>query len=234
MDESELRLEAEAFKDIKSNRKVLIEKFASSDIFKPVIHPISLFMAGSSGAGKTEVSIGLIKQFKDRPVRIDADEIRKMCKGYTGLNAHIFQKAANKGVNILYDYALHKKINLILDGTFAYADASGNIRRSLERGRKVELWFVYQDPVSAWKVTKAREKKETRHVSKDVLIKSFFDSRKNVKEVKNEFGGQIQLNLLIKDYQKGQEDLKLNISVKELDGYIGNSYSEDDLDKLLL
>jgi len=234
MDESEKRLEIEAFEYIKSNRKALIEKFAPLDICKSVAHPISLFMAGSPGAGKTEVSVNLIKQFKNVPIRIDADEIRKMCEGYTGLNAHVFQKAANKGVNILFDYALDKRINLILDGTFAYAGALDNIRRSLARDRKVELWFVYQDPLSAWKVTKARERKETRHVSKDVFIRSFFDSRKNVEKVKNEFGNEIQLNLLIKDYQKGQEDFKLNISAKELDGYIGTSYTEDDLQKLLL
>jgi UDP-N-acetylglucosamine kinase len=115
MDETEKQLEAEAFEYIKKNRKALIEKFAPPDICRPVANPISLFMAGSPGAGKTEVSIGLVKQFKDMPIRIDADEIRKICKGYAGLNAHVFQKAANKGVNMLFDYSLNKKINLILD-----------------------------------------------------------------------------------------------------------------------
>src|SRR3989338_11007487 len=120
MGEDEAKLEEEAFRFIKANRQELIRKFANPSLYKPVENPISLFMAGSPGAGKTEVSKSLVKRFKDAPIRIDADEIRKVCEGYKGSNAHVFQKAANKGVNILFDYALKEKLNLILDGTFAY------------------------------------------------------------------------------------------------------------------
>jgi len=187
MIEDEAKLEEEAFKLIKGKRQELIRKFANPSIYKPVDDPISLFMAGSPGAGKTEVSKNLVKGFKDMPIRIDADEMRKECKGYKGSNAHIFQKAANKGVNILFDHALDKSLNLVLDGTFAYGGASENIERSLKRNRKVEVWFVYQDPASAWMVTKAREIEETRHVSKSVFIRAFFDSRINVVKVKNVF-----------------------------------------------
>ena len=110
----------------------------------------------------------------DWVLRIDADEIRVICPGYTGTNAHLFQKAANKGVNLLYDHALHNNINCIMDSTFAYGGASKNIERSLKYSRRVEIWFVYQDPVRAWEFTKAREAREARRVSKDVFIKTFF------------------------------------------------------------
>ena len=46
----------EAKKFIKKNKNLLFEKFASDKIFKPNEKPISLFMAGSPGAGKTEYS----------------------------------------------------------------------------------------------------------------------------------------------------------------------------------
>ena len=233
MGEDEAKLEEEAFRFIKANRQELIRKFANPSLYKPVENPISLFMAGSPGAGKTEVSKSLVKRFKDAPIRIDADEIRKVCEGYKGSNAHVFQKAANKGVNILFDYALKEKLNLILDGTFAYGGALDNIERSLKHDRKVELWFVYQDPVSAWKVTKARELEETRHVSKEVFIKAFFDSRANVVRVKNTFGKDVRVNLLIKDYTKEQEDMRLNIAVEELDGHLGRRYTENELEELL-
>ena len=81
--------------------------------------------------GGTCFSKRLISHFKQKPIRIDADEIRAMCEGYTGCNAHIFQKAATKGVNILYDYALKNNLNVILDGTFAYGSSLENIERSL-------------------------------------------------------------------------------------------------------
>src|SRR3989344_6924175 len=102
MTEEELIIKTASFEFIKKNQKELIAKFASPNIYHPVENPISLFMAGSPGAGKTEISKSFVKKFKDLPVRIDADDIRPLCPGYIGSNAHLFQKAANKGVNILY------------------------------------------------------------------------------------------------------------------------------------
>ncbi|MBI3255577.1 MAG: zeta toxin family protein [Candidatus Andersenbacteria bacterium] len=115
-----------------------------------------MFMAGSPGAGKTEVSKRLLSRFEQKPLRIDADEIRTLMPGYVGANACLFQKAATKGVHILYDLALEKSYNAILDGTFAYYDVLQNIQRSLDRGRKVEIFFVYQSPYHAWGFTKKR------------------------------------------------------------------------------
>ena len=119
MNEEELRQSKEAEKYIKEHKALLIEKFASENIYVPDVHPVSLFMAGSPGAGKTEVSKRLIEEFENKPVRIDADEIRSMFDGYTGANAHIFQSACTIGVHKLYDYVLKRGFNAILDGTFA-------------------------------------------------------------------------------------------------------------------
>src|SRR3989344_3195494 len=217
MSENDRQLEARASEFIKANKKELIARFCPPSICHSVTHPVSLFMAGSPGAGKTEVSKGLIKKFNDIPVRIDADEIRGFCPGYTGTNAHLFQKAANKGVNVLYDYALHNDINCIMDGTFAYAGAAENIERSLQRKRRVEIWFVYQDPVRAWEFTKAREAQESRRVLRETFIRAFFESRDNARAVKERFGPSVELNILIKDYEKNDEDLYLNVPSSELD-----------------
>lgn len=234
MNVEELRLEAEAFTFIKKNKDFLISTYASPATHVAVGRPISLFMAGSPGAGKTEVSKSLTRKFESMPVRIDADEIRSECPGYQGNIAHVFQKAANKGVNILYDHVLHHRLNCILDGTFAYAGAIENIRRSIEHGRIVEVWFVYQDPRKAWEFTKVREATESRHVSKDVFIRAFCESRLNAKAVKSEFGPTIDLNLLVKDYENGREEFKLNINAEDLDRHIGRSYTEGELNKMLI
>jgi len=234
MSESDPRLEAEALAFVKAHKKEVIERFCPAAICHSVGNPVSLFMAGSPGAGKTEVSKGLVKKFSDIPVRIDADEIRSFCPGYTGTNAHVFQKAANKGVNILYDYALHHDINCIMDGTFAYAGAAENIERSLRYKRKVEIWFVYQDPARAWEFTKAREAKESRKVLKETFIEAFFESRQNAKAVKERFGESIELNILIKDYEKDNEDLLLNVQSAELDRLADERYSLTTLNTLLV
>jgi predicted ABC-type ATPase len=219
---------------VKSHKTELIERFCPPDTCHPSPNPISLFMAGSPGAGKTEVSKGLIKKFEDMPMRIDADEIRAFCPGYVGTNAHLFQEAANKGVNILYDHALGNRINCILDGTFAYADVVQNIERSLKKGRRVEVWFVYQDPKIAWAFTKAREAVESRRVAKDVFIRALFKSRENAKMVKEKFGSDVELNILLKNYATGQEELWLNQQAQDLDHLANDRYSAEELQQQLV
>lgn len=222
----------EAFRWVKTNHKKIIETFTGTAEYVSDMQPITLFMAGSPGAGKTEVSKRLISRFKQKPVRIDADEIRVQCPGYTGPNAHIFQRAATKGVHLLYDYALERNLNVILDGTFAYADGQKNIQRSLDHQRKVEIYFVYQDPLQAWDFTKKREEIECRKVSKQVFIDAFFKSRENVNLEKGRFGNQIELNLLIKDLAKDIEQLELN--VLGVDSYLKKVYTRDELESLLI
>ena len=232
MNGDELKKSEEAFNWVKINHNKIIEKFAGEAEYVSDIQPVTLFMAGSPGAGKTEISKRFIARFKQKPIRIDADEIRTICDGYSGENSHLFQKAATKGVNILYDYALDKNINVILDGTFAYGKALENIKRSLNHKRKVEIFFVYQDPLQAWDFTKKREVLEHRRVSKEVFVDAFFRSRENVNEAKNNFGSDIELNLVIKDFTKDLEQLELN--VPSIDHYVKKVYTRDELNNLLL
>ena len=84
----DVQIETVALEFVKTHKKDLIERFCPETICHSVANPVSLFMAGSPGAGKTEVSKGLIKKFNDVPVRIDADEIRSFCPGYTGAKMH--------------------------------------------------------------------------------------------------------------------------------------------------
>lgn len=232
MNSKESKLSEEAFRWIKTNHKKIIQKFADATEYVADAFPTTLFMAGSPGAGKTEISKRLIPRFKQKPIRIDADEIRTLCPGYAGNNAHVFQNAATKGVHVLYDYALKNNINVILDGTFAYNGAIENIKRSLDHGRKVEIFFVYQDPLQAWNFTKKREALEQRRVSKDVFIDSFFKARENVNKAKETFGPNIELNLIIKDFEKDLE--KLEINIQNIDRYIKKSYTKNELDKLFI
>ena len=98
---------------VKANRRKLIAQFCDPETYPKAKYPITIFMAGTPGAGKAEFSISLLKKFDSKFVRIDADEIREMMKevGYTGLNAELFQAASNKAVNILQS-TLPKMITL--------------------------------------------------------------------------------------------------------------------------
>ena len=188
-------------------------------------------MAGSPGAGKTEFSRRLAEQFKQKPVIIDADEIRKIIPGYVGKEAYLFQKAATKGVNFLYDHVCKNSLNVIIDGTFAYADPVENIRRSLKHNRNVEIYFLYQDPIVSWKFTKIRERKEFRNVPKDVFINAYLKSIENVTTVKKDFGNNIKLNLVIKDFTKDSKTLHLDIA--SLEKNVPKLYTARELSKII-
>ena len=232
MTEEELRQSKAAEEYIKKRKNLLIEKFASEKDYVSDVHPVSLFMAGSPGAGKTEVSKRLIEEFENKPVRIDADEIRSMFDGYTGTNAHIFQAACTIGVHKLYDYVLKNGLNTILDGTFAYAKALENVDRSIRRNREVRIYYLYQEPVLAWEITKKREALEHRHVSKEVFIEAFFRARENAEGAKETFGDRVKLNLIIKNAKEGTDEIIINIS--RIDQFLKVRYTVDILKKQLI
>ena len=232
MSEEEQKLIEQAYEYIKLHKAQLIERFANPKIYKPDSQPVSLFMAGSPGAGKTEVSKRLIELFgSNLPVRIDADDIRTMFPNYTGSNSHIFQRACTLGINILFNHVLHNNINASVDGTFAYERAMENIERSLKHNRRVVIYYLFQDPLVAWKFTQVREGKEGRRVSKEVFINASIRARDNVDKTKAYFGDKIELNLFIKDFSKDFE--KLYDNIERLDKYIPKVYTKEELEKLL-
>ena len=138
-------------------------------------------MAGSSGAGKTESSQNLISRLTrdgHTVLRIDSDELRDRFDTYTGSNSHLFQAATSILADCIHDHALANKQNFVFDGTLSNLEKSReNIRRSLKRGRLVQLIYVYQNPLQAWEFVKAREKRDGRHIPKESFIDQYFRAR---------------------------------------------------------
>lgn len=223
---------------IKENKKTLCENFASLREFPPVKDPSAYFMAGSPGAGKTEYSKALIQQLLEKEplrkiVRIDADELRNFLPEYNKHNANIVQRAVALGVEKLLDHCLEKKQDFLLDATFAMFDLSHkNIIRCLHKDRKVGIWYLYQDPLIAWEFTKKREKLEGRVVPRKVFIDAFFAAKENVNKIKEEFGSEIELNLVEKD--KTQAIRKVEFNIQNVDSYLKMTYNKKDLERLLI
>lgn len=190
-------------------------------------------MAGTPGAGKTEFSIKLLGLFGNNMVRIDADDIREMMReiGYNGANAADFQHAATKGVNILYDQALDKKFNAIVDGTFAYGNWRENIDRSLKRGRIVEIYYLYQDPLVAWEYVKIRETKQGRAVPLDTFVSSYELSLENVQKAKSIFGNNITVYFAKNNYIKDVEYVE--VDVDDIEKLLPIKYTQEELKNLL-
>jgi len=226
-------IDKQAQEYVKLNKKSICERFASLKTYPPVITPSSYFMAGSPGAGKTEFSKGFIKQLQDKEpsrkiVRIDADEIRDVLPGYNHKNAWELQPAASLGVEKILDYVFHNNQDFLLDGTFSnYNIAKRNIQRCLKHKRKIWLIYLYQDPIVAWRFTKIREVGEGRNIPKCAFVDEFFKSKDCVNKIKAEFGHEIELWLIKKDFNQGIQDTEFNI--ENIDSYLKVKYTIEEL-----
>lgn len=220
---------AMAYVRIKHNKRTIAKRIV--DVFPQEEEPVSVFMAGSPGAGKTEVAKSLVESFGGKTLRIDNDDLRHEFAGYTGNNAHLFQSAATRLVEALHDSALKREVSFILDTTLSnYEKAKQNIQRSLDKGRAVMIIFVYQSPKNAWAFVQAREKVEGRRVPADVFIKQFIESQEVVNQLKNEFKKQIRVEVLVKD---SEESKAYHCNVTKVDQYLGHKYNYDSLNSIV-
>lgn len=232
-------LEKNAIDFLRTRRKEIQERFAGDLVCRSVENPVSYFMAGSPGAGKTEYSKTLIERlWSDKSAgiaRIDHDDIRDLfvSAGYNGTNSHVFQYPANLGVERVHDYALHHDKNFILDATMHNPDkAKVNINRSLKLGRKVVIAYVYQDPLIAWDFTQKREALEGRRISKETFISIFFEAKDAVNMVKQEFGPKIDLWLIEKNYTDTTRE-RISLNIDKIDNHLKIEYTRVDLEKQL-
>jgi UDP-N-acetylglucosamine kinase len=233
-------IQKQAIDFAKKNKVRIAKDLTDTTRYKPDKKPISVFLAGSPGAGKTEFSKNLIetleKNLERRVVRIDGDEIRYFLPGYTGNNSSLFQYAVSLIVEKMHDLVLHQKQTFVLDGTFTnYEKAKGNIERSLAKGRLVLIFYVYQKPEVAWSFTVAREKQEGRNIPKDVFIKQFFGAKYVVGRIRQEFGQEIVIFLVKKDFQTHMVEYVKEIVQGDqgIDQYFRERYTKEDLEKLL-
>lgn len=231
LNDEEQRICDEAVEFVRVNKSNLVNRLASLDKIKTDVNPVSVFMAGSPGAGKTEFSsrlMELISNSHPSVVCINPDTLREEMPGYVGGNAHIFQKAVSRLVDEIHSAVLRNKQSFLLDGTLSrYDKAEENIKRSIRRNREVYIYYVYQDPIQAWKFTQAREKDEGRRILKDVFIEQYFSAKETVNNLKKEFGKQINVTLVIKNSEHQIIDFKPNIS--SIDDYLRMRYSKDEL-----
>jgi len=240
MNEKEMEIKAQADQFAKDNKKRLAKELTSVSVYAPDESPMSFFMAGSPGAGKTEYSQNIIKSLEEhknrKVIRIDADEFRSHIPGYTGTNSYLFQGAISLIVNAVHDLALDQKQTFLMDGTLSnYDRAAQNINRSLSRNRPVLIFYVYQKPEVAWKFTEARKITEGRNIPKDVFIERFLNARDVINRVRKDFDKRVIIYLVKKNFETHEVEnvIKIEKDGPGIDHYIQERYTKDDLKKLL-
>jgi adenylylsulfate kinase-like enzyme len=198
--------------------------------------PVSVFMSGSPGAGKTESSRNLIEKLTTdghSVLRIDSDDLREIFEEYNGKNSSLFIGATSIIADKIQDLALSNKQSFVFDGTLSSIErARKNIQRSLDRNRFVQIVYVYQDPVQAWNFVKARETKDGRKVPKEAFVEQYFKARECVNCLKREFNGNVKVDLIVKNIDGTDLSYQANIDV--IDNYIPEKYTKGDLENLII
>lgn len=230
--DQEERIKAQALDFARDKKKQIAKLLTAPEVFPPEEHPVSIYMAGSPGAGKTEASLELIKEVGGSVLRIDPDELRGQFVAYTGDNSHLFQPAVSVLVERILDTALKQKQSYLLDGTLTnYEKAKQNIERSLHKGRAVQILYVYQEPQQAWEFVQAREATEGRRIELETFIQQYLEARQVVNRLKKEFGKAIQVDLLLKDNDGSHRFYQANID--QIDNHVPEKYDSHALRTLL-
>lgn len=230
--EEEIKQKAVEF--ARAHKKEIARRLTNPNLFPVDEIPVSVFMAGSPGAGKTESARNLIAKFSaDRKIlHIDPDLLRDEFRDYTGTNSSLFQGATSIIADKMQDYALKQRQSYIFDGTLTNVErARENINRSLHHKRAVFIVYVYQDPLQAWKFVVARELKDGRMIPKEVFVNDYFRARENVNCLKKEFGDRIQVDLIVKNIDGTDFGYRENID--QVDNHIPEKYSKSNLIDLL-
>jgi UDP-N-acetylglucosamine kinase len=221
------------------NAKKIAATIASSLTSKED-RPITILMAGSPGAGKTEYSKNFLEIVRLEMgldvFRLDPDELRKYFVEYDGKNASLFQNAVSILVGRLFQALVVTKSSFLLDGTLAnYDKAAANIEKCLQENREVLIFYIYQHPLVAWDFTVAREQEEGRRITKEAFIRGFINSRTNIQRIKNTYGHRVTVQVIIKDYTNYQilGAQELAIGGPTIDEILGDSYTEKQLENMI-
>lgn len=231
LSEQEKAMQEGALAFARKNKKAIARRLTDKNTYLPEQEPVSVFMAGSPGAGKTEASLALLGQPKiagSKILRIDPDELRKEFDDYRGSNSWLFEGGVSILVEKIHDLVLKQKQSFLLDGTLSiYEIARKNIGRSLKKGRVVQILYVYQKPEVAWAFVQKRECLEGRRIEPETFIEQYFAARHVVNGLKNELGKAIKVDLLLKE--NDGSDRLYKAGVDQVDNHIPEKYTVDDL-----
>lgn len=229
MTPAEQLMRDEAIYFARSNKKAIARRRTDKLLYPPEQDPVSVFMAGSPGAGKTEASIALVNLFADTAIlRIDPDELRSEFTDYAGGNAWVFQSGVSILVEKILDCAFDQRQSFVLDGTLSNIDvARRNVEQSLGRGRFVQILYVYQNPLLAWEFVKAREEAEGRRIRPEHFVDQYFAARDVVNALKLEYGGNVHVDLLLKHIDNSGRLYKAGVD--KIDYHIPERHTRADL-----
>ncbi|OGL31202.1 hypothetical protein A3F37_02420 [Candidatus Saccharibacteria bacterium RIFCSPHIGHO2_12_FULL_41_12] len=215
----------------KKNRKKIAEKIISASGAVPVDKPIAIFMAGIPGAGKTEFLEQFLASSPDPFVKIDLDTIVEYFENYSADKYYMYRDSANPIIEKTLDIVTEKKYNFALDGTFAHSKGAHNIQRALNHGYFVGLFYIYQDPLVAWDITKAREIDTKRGIERKGFLKACEEVPNNVQKIIDDLGDKVYVVSVVKD---NLNRYSFNRGAKRVDDFGKRTYNKDELNRKII
>lgn len=132
------------------------------------------------------------------------------------------------------DRAFEKRVSFILDGTMSNLGvAKRNIDRVLNGNRAAQVMYVYQRPELAWEFVKAREITEGRNIPMEKFAQQYLAVRKNIVELRQSYGQDLQIDLLVKNTDSSEEFYEPRVTVEQIDALIPETYDYQQLIELL-
>jgi UDP-N-acetylglucosamine kinase len=193
---------------LKANLEKLFSTYLNGH--NPLDEKLAFFTAGPSGAGKTEF-VQEILNIESDFVHLDIDEIRIFFTdiGYDGSNSDLFQKPSSYGVQYLFEEIVKSRgLSFVLDSNLAkFQTAQENVRKLLDKGYKIEIYYVYNDLSACFLYTKKRELVTKRVVPEEVFFKNAKESRRTTYELKKLFDDKIVLNVVDKKHNNYYENI---------------------------
>jgi len=220
LSEEELGVKNRALAYAKKNRTSICRKLTDKEIYLAEEYPVSVFMSGSPGAGKTEFSTDVVNQLETngtKILRLDPDELRVQFEEYDGSNSYLFQRAVSLLIERSLDYIYKNKQSFLLDGTLA--------------SYNVLVLFVFQRPELAWQFVEAREKVEGRKIKPERFVAQYFGAQKVIQNLKENFGKSIRVDVVLKDNDGKIKNHHSNVN--SLAPYLKSSIGRDEVEKIV-
>ena len=105
------------------------------------------------------------------------------------------------------------------------------MQRCLDKGRFVQILYVYQDPRLAWSFVRAREEAEGRRIRPEHFVDQYFAARDVVNALKLEYRGDVHVDLLIKHIDNSGRLYKAGVD--KIDYHIPEQHTRADLEARL-
>jgi len=145
-----------------------------------------MILAWAPWSGKTEFIISVL------PILdfffIDTDSYRNYFIGYNGKNAGNYQHAISKVLDWVLKYCFKNDIRFILDGTFkSLPHAIRNVDNAKRKKRKIEIYYIFQNPYLSFLYTYLRQIQNERNISIDWFIECFYESIRNIYLMKQKY-----------------------------------------------